>query len=41
MSQIKLTMRQIQEVLRLKHQNHLSIREIARSCGVAASTVGD
>jgi transposase len=41
MSQIKLTMRQILEVLRLKHQNHLSIRKIARSCGVPASTVGD
>jgi transposase len=41
MSQIKLTMRQIQEVLRLKHQNKLSIREIARSCGLPASTVGD
>jgi len=41
MSQTKLTMRQIQEILRLKHQNHLSIREIARSCGLPASTVGD
>ena len=34
-------MRQIHEILRLKHQNQLSIREIARSCGVPASTVGD
>ncbi|MGH9592635.1 MAG: IS21 family transposase, partial [Bryobacteraceae bacterium] len=34
-------MRQIHEVLRLKHQNHLSIRKIARSCGLPASTVGD
>ena len=34
-------MRQIQEILRLKHQNQLSIREIARSCGLPASTVGD
>jgi hypothetical protein len=41
MSRIKLTMRQIQEILRLKHQNHLSIREIAGSCGLPASTVGD
>jgi transposase len=41
MARIKLTMRQIQEVLRLKHQNGLSIREIARSCGLPASTVGD
>lgn len=34
-------MRQINELLRLKHQNHLSVREIARSCGLPASTVGD
>src|ERR1017187_4628329 len=34
MAQNKLTMRQIQEILRLKHQNQLSIREIARSCGL-------
>jgi DNA-binding MarR family transcriptional regulator len=41
MAQIKVTMRQIQEILRLKHQNHLSVREIARSCGLPTSTVGD
>jgi len=41
MARTKLTMRQIHEILRLKHQNHLSIREIARSCGVPTSTVGD
>jgi len=41
MAKIKLTMRHIQEILRLKHQNHLSIREIARSCGLPTSTVGD
>jgi len=34
-------MRQIHELLRLKYQNQLSIREIARSCGLPASTVGD
>ena len=34
-------MRQIQEILRLKHQNQLSVREIARSCGLPTSTVGD
>lgn len=34
-------MRQIQEILRLKYHNQLSVREIARSCGVAVSTVGD
>ena len=41
MAQIKLTMRHIEEILRLKHQNQLSIREIARSCGLPTSTVGD
>ena len=41
MAQNKLTMRQIQEILRLKHQNQLSVREIARSCGLPTSTVGD
>jgi transposase len=41
MAQTKLTMRQIQEILRLKHQNQLTIREIARSCGLPTSTVGD
>jgi transposase len=39
MAQNKLPMRQIQEVLRLKHQNQLSIREIARSCQLPVSTV--
>jgi transposase len=34
-------MRQINEVLRLKHQSQLSVREIARSCGLPTSTVGD
>ena len=41
MAQIRVTMRQIQEILRLKHQNQLSVREIARSCGLPTSTVGD
>ena len=41
MAQNKLTMRQIQEILRLKHQNQLSVREIARSCGLPTSTVDD
>jgi len=41
MAQKKLPMRQIQEVLRLKHKNELSIREIARSCQLPVSTVGD
>ena len=34
-------MRHIAEILRLKHQNQLSVREIARSCGLPTSTVGD
>jgi transposase len=41
MARKKLSMRQIHEILRLKHQNQLSIREIARSCRLPASTVGD
>ncbi len=35
------SMRQIKEILRLKFQHKLSIREIARSCAVPTSTVGD
>ncbi len=34
-------MRQIKEILRLKHEHRLSVREIARSCGLPASTVSD
>ena len=34
-------MRQIKEILRLKNEHKLSIREIARSCAVPGSTVGD
>jgi transposase len=41
MAQRKLTMRQIHEILRLKYQNLLTVREIARSCGLPVSTVGD
>lgn len=41
MARRPLPMRQIKELLRLKYQNHLSVREIARSCGLPASTVGD
>jgi DNA-binding transcriptional regulator LsrR (DeoR family) len=41
MARKKLSMRQIHEILRLKYQNQLSIREIARSCGLPTSTVGD
>ena len=41
MAQKRLTMRQIHEILRLKYQNQISLREIARSCKLAVSTVGD
>jgi transposase len=41
MAKPTLTMRQIKEILRLKYQHQLSIREIARSCGLAVSTVAD
>lgn len=34
-------MRHIKEVLRLKHEHHLSVRQIGRSCGLPASTVND
>jgi transposase len=34
-------MRQVIEILRLEHEHWLSVRKIARSCGVAPSTVGD
>jgi len=33
-------MRQVKDILRLKHHNHLSVREVARSCGLPVSTVG-
>ena len=41
MSQPKLKMHQIHEILRLKQQQKLSVRDIARSCGLPTSTVGD
>jgi len=34
-------MRHVKDMLRLKFHNHLSLREIARSCGLPLSTVGD
>ena len=34
-------MRHVKDILRLKHQNQLSVRQIARSCGLPVSTVGD
>jgi transposase len=41
MAQKPLSMRQIKEILRLKYQHQLSVRAIARSCGLSRSTVGD
>lgn len=34
-------MRQVKEILRLKYFNQLSVREVARSCGLPLSTVDD
>jgi len=41
MARQPISMRQIKEILRLKHELKLSVRDIARSCSVATSTVGD
>jgi Sigma-70, region 4 len=41
MARQPLSMRQIKEILRLRYDKHLSVREIAGSCGLPASTVGD
>ena len=41
MTYTRLPMRKIREVLRLKNEQGLSQRDIARSCGVAQSTVGE
>jgi len=41
MARKRKNMRQITEVLRLKHEHQLSVREIGRSCGLPPSTVGD
>jgi len=35
----RLSMRKIKEVLRHKFDNHLSVRQIAESCGIGKSTV--
>ena len=35
----KLSMRTIKEVLRLKFENRLSVRQIAKSCDIGKSTV--
>ena len=41
MTQERLSLRKIREVLRLKHEVGLSNRAIARACCVSNSTVGD
>ena len=41
MSQERLSMRKIQEVLRLKWESRLSHRAIANSCGISPGTVSE
>jgi predicted RNA polymerase sigma factor len=41
MAQARLSMRKIEEILRLKYEMGLTHREIARSCAVSASTVSE
>src|SRR5574338_151497 len=41
MTQEKLSLRKIREILRLKHEHGLSNRAIARACSISNSTVGD
>jgi transposase len=41
MPKASLSMKKIEEVLRLKYENGLSHREIARSCSISASTVSE
>src|SRR5207237_4748516 len=41
MAQNKLSMREMKQILRLNNQNKLSVLQIARSCGLATSTIGD
>jgi transposase len=41
MSQKRLSMRKIEEILRLKYGKGLTHREIARSCGVSPATISD
>src|SRR6478609_410268 len=36
----RMAMRKLREILRLFHENKMSLRLISQSCGVAASTVG-
>ena len=41
MARKTIPMRHVKDILRLKHHNQLSVREVARSCGLPVSTVGD
>ena len=41
MSQVRLSMRKTEEILRLKYEARLSHRAIAQSCGVSAGTVSE
>jgi hypothetical protein len=41
MPQARLSMRKIEEILRLKYEVGLTHRDIARSCGVSAGTVSE
>lgn len=38
---VRLSMRKIREILRLKYENGLSGRQIAKSCHIARSSVGE
>ena len=40
MARKTIPMRHIKDILRLKYHNQLSVREVARSCGLPVSTVG-
>ena len=37
----RLSMRQLREILRLKHEQQLTHRAIARACGVGVGTVSE
>jgi DNA-directed RNA polymerase specialized sigma24 family protein len=41
MARKSISMRHVKDILRLKHHNQLSVREVAHSCGLPVSTVGD
>lgn len=41
MAQVRLSMRKIEEILRLKYESGLSHRAIGQSCAISAGTVSD